>query len=178
MAWVEGRVHGANVYSGYRRGVITLDRGFWIVYDVLGADAPMSSVSYAFQLAPGADARQAMDGSVVIDADGERVVIVPSEGLGPASITCGRLDPPGGWVSHRYGHVVAAPQIRFGSLGTRRDTAFVIAQTHAGLHCRSVAIEVRADGGCAIEVVWTEATDRIVIPPAEAPTSSEPLALT
>jgi heparinase II/III-like protein len=163
VGWAEGVVQGSTMYAGHRRGVITLDLGFWVVYDTVGDQVPLSDVSFGFQLAPGSRALHEPGGAVRVEVSGEEVVIVPSEGFRAPSVDTGQLNPAKGWVSPRYGERVPAPQVRFESNEKHRHTAFILSQARGGRRCLAVGVETLACGSTVIEVDWSDCTDRMVI---------------
>jgi hypothetical protein len=163
IGWAEGTLRGPQPFDGYRRGVIALDLGFWVLYDVLPNDAPLRDVSFGFQLDASCQVALEGDGAVTVDAHGQPLVIIPSRGFAQPTCAIGQLEPPAGWVAPRYGELVAAPQIRFASDQTRRATAFVIAQSEVAARCRSIDLETAVSGTIIINIVWTDYTDRIVI---------------
>jgi len=163
MAWAEGTLRAPQPFDGYCRGVIALDLGFWVVYDVLPEDAPLGDVSFGFQLDRACQLTCYGADAITVNAQTERLVIIPSPGFTPPTSAIGRLDPPAGWVAPRYGELVAAPQIRFASDQTRRATAFVIAQSHVATGCHSVDVEMAASGTIVINIAWADYTDRIAV---------------
>ena len=163
IGWVEGTIEGPTIYRGYRRGVMSLDFGFWVVYDVVPEHVPLADVSFGFQLEPGVRAVGEANNVVRIEANEERLAIVPSAGFRMPSIDAGRVQPPRGWVSPGYGSLVPAPQIRFASDRTRRRTAFVLAQGDNVPSWCAVHDETDSASGMAIEIAWPGFTDRIIV---------------
>jgi hypothetical protein len=114
LAWLEFEVVGHGASTGHRRGVVHVEGMYWLVYDVLPVSistrrAPSIGLQFAERTRiDGADRKLTFDAAV----GSERCRVALSPDFEAPGILCGSTTPLGGWVSPRYGEVVAAPQLR------------------------------------------------------------------
>ena len=80
----------------------------------------------------------------------------------PPFVTEGCTDPVGGWVSPRYGELVAAPQLRYPLDPDIREAAFVLA-TSSEAAPQAVQWEVVSDSALGIRVTTLAGDDFLLI---------------
>ncbi len=123
--WVEGEIIDAGNYSHFRRGVIQLMDDYWLVYDIKSPDAEVNSVRMGLQLAEKIELNQS--GSLIcLQQDEEYLSLAWSSSLTLSEKLKGSLSPLGGWVSEKYGKLMAATYLRFKVANDSNVSAFVL----------------------------------------------------
>lgn len=166
--WVEGTAKSTTPYEGYRRGVIHIHGQYWLVYDVLPPAIPAEHASVHLQLAPQARIAVVSKAVAKVSLQEQGLWISGSHGLVGPEVVYGRTDPPGGWVSNRYGELTPAPQIRFGMDGSVRLTAFLLqSASRYTLPCR---VETRGheQEGFAFRIGMADQVDYVLLRPLSA----------
>ena len=173
-AWVEGMIdtQGVSAYQGYRRGVVHVPGEYWLVYDLLSPLMSFKQSFFSFQFPPEA---QVATGPSTVQAKirGTHLSITGNEGLSTPHLVCGRTDPPGGWVSPRYGELTPAPQAIFGIDGTSRRTVFVIRGWQSDPGVLSVEGQGTTEEGLAFRAVSENFVDHVLLRPESGKTPLE-----
>jgi len=143
---------------------------YWLVYDLVPADARITGASIGLQFAPGArvEVEEGCAARATFSSGGCRVAF--SSGLRDPVVLTGSLDPLGGWVSPRYGELVAAPQLRARIEADENACAFVILPT-ATEHLPDVCIHAEESAGSAIafQIRVRQDIDTLFVKTEEAP---------
>lgn len=111
LSWIEYEVTGENAARGHRRGVVHVDERYWIVYDLLPEQAATRDPAMRLQFAPESEVAIEGERNVVVMRAGALCRVALGAGFGKSSILMGSMNPVGGWISPRYGELVAAPQL-------------------------------------------------------------------
>lgn len=160
IAWLEAEVRGSPPYLGYRRGVVHVSGEYWVIYDRLPADVGKFSAALSFQTAPGVQARQTGTGTVLLETSAGTLWLANDPGLHEPQIIQGESDPPGGWVSPRYGALIPAVQLRYRIADRATVTAFALGVGVAA--ARSIAVSV-LKAGLAIKIEGPDTCDLLVL---------------
>jgi len=162
--WSEGRLLGADLYSGYTRGCIHVPGRYWIIYDHLPKIQENGGQDrwYGFQFAPGVRIRT-RDGTTTVELPDNKgrcslLTNLPDE----PSILEGSTDPLGGWVSPRYGEMLPAPQLRFALSGVTSLSVFVLT-THNGTVPTAVTVDQPPGRELLIRLVTDDGEDLLIL---------------
>lgn len=160
LRWIEGTLHATGPYGGYRRGVIHLCDGYWLIYDVVPPLPQALQASLGFQAAPEAAVDQTASRTVLLTVGAARVELTHGLSVALPTILRGQYDPPAGWVSTRYGCKVPAAQLRYEWTG-QRALAFVLTAKNRP---RPLQVEAAVidGGGCAFRLQFENRTDYLL----------------
>lgn len=161
LRWLEAEIRGGPPYAGHRRGVVHVVGAYWIVYDVLPAGIGMRhQLTLGFQTAAGVEATRDESGITWLESRAGMMWLAAGSGLDAPRIIRGESDPPGGWVSPRYGEVVPATQLRYG-IANGTIVATLILGTGMAV-ARPVAVRALPTG-LAIDITDSAALDRLLL---------------
>lgn len=113
IAVVECEMIGHALYGGHRRGIVHVEGNCWILYDRLPAAMPDQALRLNFQVSPDVRPVPAGHDFVIVEGRSDSFWIAKGSTLAAAEIVKGRLDPPAGWFSPRYGEAVPASQLSY-----------------------------------------------------------------
>lgn len=170
VEWVECEVVGQSPYAGYRRGVVHVEGHYWMLYDRLPSVMPERSVQLRFQTPPSVRCRLTAHDFAIVEGSDDRFWIAKGSTLTRVDVASGELEPPGGWVSPRYGELLPASQLSYTLDGSRSSACLVFGFGGEG----AFPVEVEEFGGClAIRCRRTASTDLLLLG-----TEREPIRLT
>lgn len=157
LSWLDAELRGDSIYSGHRRGVVHIEGVYWVVYDCLPPAARYVEATMGFQAAPGVCATLDVD-AARFETSAGTLWLAGSPGLGSPEITSGEHDPESGWVSPRYGELVAAPQLRYTINRGTKMAAFIMGTGTAPIRPVSVqalraGIAIRMEGSTIRDVL-------------------------
>lgn len=163
LAWSEGMLHQADVYTGYIRGCIHVKDCYWIIYD----DPPPlrtenQSSWYGFQCVPGSRILTLEPGILQIMNDSVNFTMVTSLPC-PPIILEGSLSPLGGWVSPRYGLRLPAPQIRYNLNPFHRHPSAFAITTPSGAIPKSIDVQMTSDGVLIMRLETNNGEDLLIL---------------
>jgi len=168
-AWVEGIVKNIPTYEGYCRGVVHICSEYWLVYDLLPSSIPLGCASFGFQLAPGTQIMTIADTEIHAEIEGQKLRLSGSDGLSTPEIINGRINPPSGWVSPRYGEKLPAPQVRFSPVGASGLTAFLLQSIrHEESTLCHIEVSDDRENGLAFQIKVDTFVDYLILRPPTA----------
>jgi hypothetical protein len=161
LCGVEAVIESKSVYGGFSRGVLCVDGEYFVVYDRRASGTDAGSCSYGFQFDTNVEV--VLDGLVCRAQSANRGLWLHAcEDLHLQDLACGRVEPPGGWVSVGYGLLTPAPQIRYRARAGAPVTAFLL---RFDARDSAVDVQARVDGDALFFRVDTpQYTDYVVLP--------------
>jgi len=148
LAFLEGRMEGANGYPALARGVIHIRGVGFIVYNIVDDLPADEETRFAFQLAPRCVVAAISATQLRLENAGVGVGFAWSDDVRLAESPAGREFPTNGWVSTRYGERTAATQLLFDARGAKGLSAFTLllqdSQQVSSVECQQPSAEVRS----------------------------------
>jgi hypothetical protein len=161
LAVAAARLDGPRPYAGLVRGVVHVCNEYFLIWSVLPPESSPEEARFLFQLAPGADV-EARPAHLEITRGGTSMALVYSSGLEHEAPRRGSLDPISGWVSPRYGEIIAAPQVVLRVTDQERLSAIVLRGSEEPA-ISSIGCQTLSGGASAIRVEGTGFSDLVVL---------------
>jgi hypothetical protein len=162
LTFVEARLDAAPPYTDVTRGVVHVRGEYFLVYNLIGVAALAEGVVLPLQLDQRARVLSQQSHCIEVAVDdhvGARIVY--SEELELSEQCVGKDDPPGGWVSPRYGELLPATQLLFRPRPDATVSAFAFylnpALANAAISCQasgsSLAFKIEGANFCDVVLV-------------------------
>lgn len=169
LSWIESEVLSGALHRGHRRGVVLVRGAYWLVYDIVPPALRERGVQVGLQFDAGVRLLPQAGDARLVDAfvqQDQRCRIALSQGLQPAEVLEGSSVPLGGWIAPRYGHLVAAPQLRARLADPDQPPALLIQPAPQGEGCVIADAWVDADRLCW-RIVEGDHLDELHVPLGE-----------
>lgn len=171
LAWSEGKLLHAKLYTGYTRGCIHVKSHYWIIYDC----PPLTEIEgrlswYGFQFAPGLQLSTDNFTTLVKMPNGKTCLSLVTSLPELPLVLEGSTNPLGGWVSPHYGSILPAPQLRYAF--NRQEplhypSAFVFATQSRGCS-EPVGVQCQIDGSLIILRINSNTSEDLLLIQSES----------
>lgn len=126
LGWVEADIQKSRHYSNMTRGVLNITGEYILVYDVLPSDISNDKVWGTLQLVESANISKPGANKFDINVGDKNLMIAFDEELLDSQILSGSNNPKFGWLSNKYGEIIAAPGIHYTLSSTKFVSGFLI----------------------------------------------------
>jgi hypothetical protein len=163
LGWAEGEMEERGPLNGHRRGMVCVPGRYAMIYDQFPAMPIGADIACHWQLAPEADVTVTQDNRARISLGETAAYFCASDGIASLAVVRGRNNPPGGWVSRRYGAVEPASQLIYQLDAGSNKVAFCFGLTERDevpprLQVRDVGAEC-----IMVEIQHSDGRDVVVI---------------
>ena len=147
LNWLEAENLGDTAYAGHRRGLVQITDRYSVLYDILPKAASTHRATINFQFSPFVRAESHENNTIETHVDGHRLLLIGCTNLSSPTIYKGHNAPLAGWVSPRYGELVAAPMLQFAPLdGSSPCAVALLYGEKAGRECRLETCHIGSKG--------------------------------
>lgn len=126
ISWVEVEITGEGAHTAHRRGLVHLSGHYWLIYDLLPREMRTGKAWMSLQFAPSMSVAQQNGRVTVMNGKELTCTVALSEGYENAVVYTGSREPVAGWVSPRYGEIVASPQLRARVSDGQKSFGFIL----------------------------------------------------
>lgn len=163
LTWIAAQVVGTGEHAGWARTVLQVRNDYWLVLDEFPSRAIATPGWFGWQFPVGATVEIEARQTVRVAVRGVTVVMSFSAGLGQPLCLTGSSRPVGGWISHRYGEMSAAPQLLVPTGSTTTVSACVIARQAATSPSIQQVTVSRSGAGMTLRVDRNGSEDHFTI---------------